>query len=42
MPAGTAQPDAPNSGGVRDPSQYWLVKFGLFVVLCPVVVELVV
>ena len=29
MPGGTAQPDAPNSGGVREPSQYWLAKFGL-------------
>ena len=33
MPAGTAQPDAPNSGGVREPSQYWLTKFGLFELL---------
>ena len=29
MPAGTDQPDWPNSGGVREPSQYWLVKLGL-------------
>jgi len=33
MPGGTDQPDAPNSGGVREPSQYWLAKFGFEVVL---------
>jgi hypothetical protein len=28
MPGCTAQPEAPNSGGVREPLQYWLARFG--------------
>src|SRR5258708_3614829 len=29
IPGGTCQPEAANSGGVREPSQYCLMKFGL-------------
>jgi hypothetical protein len=35
MPGGTWYPDAPSSGGTRDPLQYWLFTVGFEARLLP-------